>query len=244
MVHVIERFAPTAEAFLALEPEEIGAKFLFLLRNDPQAMGIQMGGFHAYNFELTLRDNPPFSGAQASEVSLAVREAMAWLQTQCLLVPGGEQSQWMVLSRRAKRLKDEGELKVLAVTRLLPKEALHPKAQEVWPEFIRGDYATAIFKAMRSVEIALRAASAAEASKTAVQVARIAFHPENGCLTDKEAEMGEREAMANLFAGALGSLKNPHSHRDVNLDDPAEAASVIMFASYLLRLIDAREFGL
>jgi len=38
----------------------------------------------------------------------------------------------------------------------------------------------------------------------------------------------------------LGAIKNPQSHRDVNMDDPREAAAVVMFASYLLSLIDAR----
>ncbi|WP_156944633.1 TIGR02391 family protein [Bradyrhizobium sp. Ec3.3] len=38
----------------------------------------------------------------------------------------------------------------------------------------------------------------------------------------------------------MGSYKNPHSHRNVVLDDPEEAAEIIMLANRLLRIIEAR----
>lgn len=56
---------------------------------------------------------------------------------------------------------------------------------------------------------------------------RGAFSPENCPLTDMEAEGGEKLARMELFAGAIGSYKNPHSHRDVNMDDPQKALEII-----------------
>jgi hypothetical protein len=84
-------------------------------------------------------------------------------------------------------------------------------------------------------------ASLNDFQKTFVFLMRKAFHPENGLLTDSTQVPSEKQAISDLFAGAIGSFKNPSSHRDVDFTDPAEVAELIMFADQLIRITERRK---
>jgi len=44
--------------------------------------------------------------------------------------------------------------------------------------------------------------------------------------------------MSSLFRGALGTFKNPSSHREVDYGDITFASEVVLLADLLLRLLD------
>jgi Protein of unknown function (Hypoth_ymh) len=60
---------------------------------------------------------------------------------------------------------------------------------------------------------------------------RKAFHPEKGTLTNLSDPYSEREYLSHLFAGAIGSYKNSHLHRTVNLTGVREAQEQVVLAS-------------
>jgi uncharacterized protein (TIGR02391 family) len=234
---------PDPEILLSLEPEELASRMLFLLRDrPPQHSGYVLSNL--FNDFDGLGQPELYEARYIRQVKVAIAEAWAWLEAQGLLVPPPDQNAshgWRQLSRRAQRFEDETEFVNYVVARRLPREALHRSiANRVWQAFMRGDFSVAVFIAMRQVEIAVREASGAGAGERGKPLMRKAFHPETGPLADRTADGGEREALSDLFAGAFGYFKNPHSHRQVDITDPNEAVEAVMLANHLLRIVDAR----
>ena len=138
---------PDVEVFLALEPEELGAKLLFLAK---ECGGMfSPSNFEAEIWDAEIRRQPTYPRNRQNAVALALTEAWAWLEAQGLIVPAPDQghgTSYRVLSRRARRFQSEAEFASYAVARMLPKEALHPTiAERVWMAFMRGEFDAAVF---------------------------------------------------------------------------------------------------
>ena len=55
----------------------------------------------------------------------------------------------------------------------------------------------------------------------------------------QDSPRAEQEALMHLMAGAVGSYRNPPSHRNVVIE-PSDAVEMIILASHLLGIVDKR----
>src|SRR5215469_187581 len=246
----LSSLVPNAADLLALEAEEVAGVLLAHLNSyDATNTGggaVQYGRINQYNFFLALDHNPEYPGRQA-EVNRVLLEGWSWLQAEEFLIRDANANvNSFFLSRRAQQLKTRDDFAAYRKASLLPKGQLHPLiATKVYPAFLRGEYDTAVFKAFREVEVAVRSAGKFPAGLVGRNLMREAFRPadpnnpavKSGPLTDTSLPVAEQEGMSNLFDGAISLYKNPQSHRNVPTQ-AVDAAEIIVFASHLLRMVE------
>lgn len=240
---ILVALIPDADILLEMAAAELGEIVLRLASEHSQN-----GLMHQQTIFSQIYDSPTgqrgYPINKHRDVELALGEAWNWLMVQGLLIPDAStngNSGWVRLGRKAQGLLDNQSFANYSRAAAFPKTLLHPIiAEAVWLDLARGDLDTAIFKAFKAVEIAVREAGSYGASDYGTDLMRKAFS-KNGPLADQEQPDAEREALAHLFAGAIGSYKNPHSHRTVTICDVTEAQEMAVLASHLLRIVDSRK---
>lgn len=209
----------------------------------------QQGMLHLQWVQGDIRGNYPnrpagYPDAHLPEIETALAEAWQWLENQILIVPapGSNGSNgFRVLGRRARDLQTAEQFKAFRQASAFPREMLHRAiAQRSWISIMRGEFDAAVLFAFKAVEVAVREAGKYPDTDIGVNLMRKAFNSENGPLTKATDPAAEREALLQLFVGAIGSYKNPHSHRNVTIGDAPEAQEMVMLASHLLRIVDSR----
>jgi uncharacterized protein (TIGR02391 family) len=220
---------------LALEPEELAGVAMELITSTDSYSPSRL---HPTSFAHP-QTIGQFPENKRKEIEFALLEAWNWLVQEGLIAPTTDGA-WHFITRRGKKLKNRTELAAYRNTILLPRKLLHPNITNVsWSAFLRGEYDTSVFQSFKELEIKIREKASAKSDDYGVVLARKAFHPQSGPLADMSATEGERDALMQLVAGALGSYKNPHSHRKVHVG-AADAIEMIMLASHLYKIVDDR----
>lgn len=237
----LSQLIPDAETVTAMHPADLAGYVLEVLLSLGQ---MERGQWNRRNFCLQVGQEytPDMrSHGPNMEVSEACAVAWSWLEANWLICPHPEESNdWYIATKRGRELRDRMGVKKLVEGEQLPAHFLHDNlVPDVRPLFLQGRYDLAVFEAFHRLEISIREAANLGAELVGTKLASRAFHPDNGPLTDKKAEAGERTALMSLMSGALGSYKNPQSHRHVGLD-ASEAREMILMALHLLKIVDAR----
>lgn len=178
------------------------------------------------------------------DVARALMEAWSWLLNRGLVVRDVNQgsSEAILVSRQGHEAITRGLPWLRAVQRLDIEMVPELEAQ-ARPHFLRGDFEGAALMAMKEVEVRTRGLSGLDSGLVGTKLMQEAFRPPKndgdagGPLCRSDTDGGEMVAIMELFKGAIGTFKNPASHRRVDYADPTEAAEVILLADLLMRLL-------
>lgn len=187
---------------------------------------------------------PSMDPDDAPHVAKALAEAWDWLVATGLIaeamagMAGLPLQGYYFITRYGDRVTEaERPREWLSAERRLGM-TLHPRLEErARRQFVMGEFEAGALIAMREVEIAVREAAGLPESVVGTDLMNRAFG-EGGPLADASSPSAERQGTQSLYRAAISVFKNPASHRRVSLDDPTEAAEVVLFADLLLRMLD------
>ena len=163
----LSELIPDVDVLCALEPYELGLRMLPALAAFQPSTGLydtsQLGLRSFLDATLGTGAQPmgQYPVERSREIHQAIREAWSWLEGAALLVAHpGYKDPARQLSRRARQLALEPNPQRAISAHRLAKDTLHPRIREdVWALYHRGKYDTAVFEAMKAVEVAVRDAA-------------------------------------------------------------------------------------
>jgi uncharacterized protein (TIGR02391 family) len=224
---------PNPEELLKLDSEDVAAVILESL-NSIEHLQLNRNDFA---MQRTVQEYPP---AYHERLLKAVMTGWGYLEREGLIAEMPTKAGWYFITDKGKTIRNREDLNAYRASTMLPKYLLHPIiANKVEAAFQNAEYDTAVFQALREVEVAVRNASGFLPTDMGPALMRKAFDPKIGPLRDDSTIEMEKIAIAEMFAGLIGAYKTPRSHRHVVLD-AIEAAEIIIFASHLLKIVEAR----
>ena len=115
---------------------------------------------------------------------------------------------------------------------------LHPKiVDKCQLLFENGLYDEAIFNAMKVVEEEIRSITSSDPTDIGVSLITKVMRTEPPLIEFRPIQ-AEQESAYFLFRGAIGSFKNPLSHRFLQTSDPVKTFECLALASLLMRMLD------
>lgn len=235
----LRALVPEAHAVAEMHTADLAGYVLEVLMS---AGPTESGVWNRRNFCMQTSRDYVQPGQPAHEaVGVACSAAWSWLEANGFIARHPEQdNEWYLPSRRGEALRNHQALRRFMTSEQLPEAFLHLELiKHVRPLFFQSRFDTAVFEAFKALEVSIRNSAGLGHDLVGVALVSRAFHPEDGPLTDQQAERGERVALMNLMAGAIGSYKNPSSHRRMEIE-AKEARDMIILASHLLKIVDAR----
>ncbi len=229
---------PKFEDIETSRPDALGAEIVLDLQKRPNEF------FSPTNFPSDLARSGYQREGPTRQFVRAVREAIEWARRELLLVQHANStppSDGLMLSRRGLNFTRD-HIERLRLERILPDILLHDRIRRVCIDiFNTGHHQAAVFEAFRILEVAIREAAGYGSNEHGESMINDAFNEKKGGpLVDAAAPESEQRAMRFMMVGSNGLFRNPRGHRDVELDDPKEAAELLIVASHLLRMVERR----
>src|SRR5215475_3820205 len=224
---------PSQEELLKLDLEDVAAVIMESL-NSIERLQLNRNDFA---MRRTVQEYPL---AYQERLLKALIAGWGYLEREGLIAEMPARAGWYFITDKGKTIRNREDLNAYRASRMLPQYLLHPVIRKkVEVAFQNAEYDTAVFQALREVEVAVRNTGPFSPTDIGAALMRKAFDPKTGPLRDDSAIDMEKMAISEMFAGLIGAYKTPRSHRHVVLD-AAEAAEIIIFASHLLKIVDSR----